>query len=92
METHEEPHRIKRSKWRLVLTVITFAALAALIYGVRKDIGNVFENLGKVNTLALLLIIPIEAINYDVYARFYVRLFKILGKSVRYRDMYKLNL
>ncbi|MBX4190870.1 lysylphosphatidylglycerol synthase domain-containing protein, partial [Candidatus Saccharibacteria bacterium] len=92
MDVHEEPHRIKRSKWRLVLTLITFAALAILIYGVRKDIGGVIENLGKVNTLALLLIIPIEIINYDVYARFYVRLFKIFGNTVRYRDMYKVNL
>jgi uncharacterized protein (TIRG00374 family) len=92
METHEAPPRIKRSKWRLALTLVTFAALAALIYGVRKDIGDVVENLGKVNTLALLLIIPIEALNYDVYARFYVRLFKVLDKKVRYRDMYKLNL
>lgn len=92
METHEEPHHIKRSKWRGILTAITFIALAALIYGVRKDIGGVIENLGKVNTLALLLIIPIEFINYDVYARFYVRLFKIMGKRVRYRDMFRLNM
>lgn len=92
METHEEVQVIKRSKWRLILTAITFVALAILIYGVRKDIGGVIENLGKVNTLALLLIIPIEALNYDVYTRFYVRLFKILGKDVHYRDMYKLNL
>jgi hypothetical protein len=69
METHDETPLIKRSKWRLVLTLITFAALGALIYGVRDDIGSVIENLGKVNTLALLLIIPIEALNYDVYAR-----------------------
>jgi putative heme transporter len=92
METHEEVALIKRSKWRLVLTVVTFVALAVLIYGVRKDIGGVIDNLGKVNTLALLLIIPIEFINYDVYTRFYVRLFKILDKNVNYRDMYKLNL
>jgi uncharacterized protein (TIRG00374 family) len=87
-----EVQRLKRSKWRTALTAITFIALAILIYGVRKDIGGVIENFGKVNTLALLLIIPIEALNYDVYARFYARLFKILGKQVRYRDMYKLNL
>ncbi len=92
METHEEPRVIKRSKWRLALTVVTFAALAILIYGVRRDIGGVVENLGKVNAFALLLIIPIEALNYDAYARLYVRLFKILGNRVRYRDMYKLTL
>src|SRR4051812_20457256 len=82
----------KRSRFRLYLTAATFIALGILIYGVRKDIGGVIENLGKVNTVALLAIIPIEALNYDVYARFYVRLFKVLGKNVRYKDMYKLNL
>ena len=92
MESHEEVQVIKRSKWRLALTVITFIALVVLIYGVRKDIGGVIDNLGKVNTLALLLIIPIEFINYDVYTRFYIRLLKILGKSVTYGDMFKLNL
>lgn len=92
METHEEPLRIKRSKWRLILTLITFIALGFLIYGVRKDIGGVIENLGKVNAFALLLIIPLEALNYDVYARMYVRFFRILGEKVRYRDMYRLNL
>ena len=92
METHEEPQRIKRSKWRLALTLITFIALGILIYGVRKDIGGVIENLGKVNTFALLLIIPIELLNYDAYSRMYVSLFKILDKRISYRDMFKLNL
>jgi putative heme transporter len=88
----EEPHRIKRSKWRLALTAVTFIALAVLMYGVRKDIGGVIDNIGKVNALALLLLIPIEALNYDVYTRLYVSLFKILDKKVQYKDMYKLNL
>jgi uncharacterized protein (TIRG00374 family) len=58
----------------------------------RKDIGGVIENLGKVNTLALLLIIPIELLNYDAYARMHVRLFKTLDHVVHYWDMFKLML
>ncbi|HET9721657.1 MAG TPA: lysylphosphatidylglycerol synthase transmembrane domain-containing protein [Candidatus Saccharimonadales bacterium] len=92
MDTHQEPHHIKRSKWRAVLTLVTFAALAILIYGVRKDIGGVIDNLGKVNAFALLLLIPLQILNYDAYSRLLVRLFKILGEQVRYRDMYRLNL
>ena len=88
----ETPQRIKRSKWRAVLTAITFVALAILIYGVRKDIGGVIENLRKVNTLALLFIIPIELLNYDAYSRMYVRFFKILDQKVEYKDMFKINL
>src|SRR5260221_649821 len=88
----EEAHLIKRSKWRLVLTVVTLVALLILIYSLRGDIANVIDNIGKVNTWALLLIIPIEFLNYDAYSRFYVHLFKTLGCKVKYFDMFKLNL
>lgn len=89
---NEEGHHIKRSKWRLALTVITFVALAVLIYGVRRDIGGVVEDFGKVNTFALIFLIPLQFINYDVYSRLYVSLFKILDTKANYSDMYKLNL
>lgn len=89
---NEESHRIKRSKWRLVLTAVTFVALAILIYSLRKQIGGVIEDLGKVNAWALLLMIPLEAANYDAYARLYRGLFKILDKTVHYWPMYKLTL
>jgi len=92
MEMHEEAHLVKRSKWRGVLTVVTFVALIVLIYGVRRDIGGVIENLKKVNAIALIFIIPLEALNYHVYARLYMGLFKILGKKVNYWDMYRQNL
>lgn len=85
-------HLIKRSKWRLGLTVLTFVALAVLIYGLRKDIGAVIQNLGRVNALVLLLILPIEFLNYDAYTRMHRRLFKLLDHKVRYRDMFKLML
>jgi uncharacterized protein (TIRG00374 family) len=39
-----------------------------------------------------LLLIPIEYLNYDAYARLYVGLFKLLGNDVSYRGMYKLNM
>lgn len=82
----------KRSKWRLVLTIATFIALAVLIYSLRQQIADVIHNLGRVNALALLLIIPIEILNYDAYARLYISLFATLGKKVRYWPMYRLTL
>jgi len=78
--------------WRTVLTVATFIGLALLIYGLRKDIGAVIKNLGKVNTFALLLMVPFEAWNYDVYARFYKSIFATLGKKVTYWPMYRATL
>src|SRR3569833_4051017 len=81
-----------RVNFKTLLTLATFIALGVLIYGVRRDIGSVIENLGKVNALALLLIIPLEAANYDVYARFLKRVFGILGQKVEYRPKFKLTL
>lgn len=80
------------AQWRTILTIATFIALAVLIYSLRKDIGGVIQNLAKVNSFALLLIIPFEMWNYDSYARFYINIFKTIGEKVRYWPMYRLNL
>lgn len=80
------------SRVRQALTFATFIALAALIYGLHKDIGGVVSNLGKVNALALLLMIPIELANYDAYARMMRSLFSTLGKHVKYWPMFKFTL
>lgn len=82
----------KKSRWRLYLTIATFIALAVLIYSLRQQIVDVIKNLGRVNTVALLLIIPCEFLNYDSYARLYRHLFATLGNAVRYWPMFKLTL
>lgn len=89
MDTLDQSGRVN---WRTIITLATFAALIILIYTLRHDIGGVISNLGKVNTLALLLIIPFEAWNYDAYARFYRSLFKTLHTKVEYWPMYRVNL
>lgn len=80
------------SKVRQYLTAFTILALVILIYGLRHQIGEVINNLGKVHVWALLLIIPIEALNYDAYARLYKRLFRILGNEVKYWPLYRITL
>jgi uncharacterized protein (TIRG00374 family) len=90
MENDNQPK--KRSRIRLYLTVFTFVAFAILIYGLRHQIGEAISNLGKVNTYALLLIIPIEMLNYDAYARFYRSMFKTLGEDLKYKPLYKITL
>lgn len=82
----------KKSRWRLFLTIATFIGLAILVYSLRRQTVDVIKNLGKVNTLALLLIIPLEFVNYDVYARLYRNLFATLGKAVHYWPMFRLTL
>lgn len=87
-----EDSRYGQSRWRLLLTIATFIALAFLVYSIRHQIGEVIDNLGKVNLLVLLLILPLEFLNYDAYARLYVKLFAILGKHSSYKSMFKLTL
>lgn len=81
-----------RSRFKLFLTIATLVGLAVLIYGLRHQIHEVIRNFGKVNTAALLFIIPLEMANYDVYARFYRRIFSIFGAEVTYKSMLKLTL
>lgn len=77
---------------RLILTIGTFIALAIAVYALRQQIGSAIKELEKVNTLALLLIIPIEILNYDAYARLYRKLLAILGKKVGYWPMFRATL
>ena len=80
-----------RSRIKLILTIITFVALAFFIYSLRHQIHDVIKNLGRVNTFWLLLMIPLELANYDAYARFYRRIFAIFGVKVSYKSMLKLT-
>lgn len=89
-----EKDRIIRSnsKFKLYLTIFTALAFVVLIFALRNQIHEAIDNLGKVNAWALLLMIPIEALNYDAYARLYRSLFGMLGEKVRYWPMYRVML
>lgn len=83
----------KRSiPWKMIINIITLAALAALIYGVRKEIANTLENLKNLEVWALLLIVPAQILNYHSYAELYQSLFKILHHNLRYKKLLILSL
>ena len=81
----------KKAHWKLIITVATLAALGLLIYGLRDEIHEVLTDLGKVNSAALLLMIPLQIINYDAYVRLYRSFFAILDEKVQYWPMYKVS-
>ncbi|HSX18289.1 MAG TPA: lysylphosphatidylglycerol synthase transmembrane domain-containing protein [Candidatus Saccharimonadales bacterium] len=83
---------LRQSRWKLILTIVSFVALAILVYTLRRQIVDVIKNLGRVNTAALLLIIPLEVLNYDSYARLYRHFFAILEEKVAYWPMFRLTL
>ncbi|MBI2589333.1 flippase-like domain-containing protein [Candidatus Saccharibacteria bacterium] len=80
----------KKAKWRIYLTIFTFAALIALVYKLRAQIVDVLNNLRHIHSAILLLIIPFEVINYHAYAELYKSLFATFGRKVKYWPMYRL--
>lgn len=81
-----------RRNWKLVLNWVTIAALIFLIVAVHKQLAQTFDNLARVHAWALLLLIPIEAVNYHAQARLYQRLFAVTGVSLGYKYLFKLSL
>lgn len=86
-----ESHWLRR-RWKLVVNLVTLAALGVLIYLVRDDLAGTFRNLGHVHAWALLLMIPVEIVNYHAQARLYQRLFAIVGNKLSYKHLIKASL
>lgn len=82
---------IKRN-WKLVLNILTFALLGGAIFLVRHDIAKAVQDLGKINAIALLLIIPLQAQNYAAYAHLYQEFLRILGSKQPFKLMYEVAL
>ncbi len=81
-----------KRRWKVLLNIGTFVALAILLYALRKDIGSTIDNLGRVYAAALLLLIPIEIWNYDAQTRLYRELFRLVGNKLGYRFLYEASL
>lgn len=79
-------------KWKLILNMVTLAALAFLVYAIREQLATTLNNLTHVNAWALLLLIPVELLNYHAQARLYQRLFAIVGNNLPYKFLYKMSL
>lgn len=87
MKEKPKIHRLK-----VVINIVTVLALVGLAYAVREQLLQTLSNLGKVNTLAVLMLIPLEISNYHAQAKLYQGFFLILGQSLPYRLMYRVAL
>lgn len=81
-----------RHNWKLLLNVVTFGLLGLAIFLLRHDIGHSLQDLGKVNTFALLLMIPLQALNYHAYTRLYQQFMRILHHNIDYKFLLKVTL
>lgn len=82
---------LKRN-WKLVLNIVTIIALVALVWAIRDQLVETVRNLGRVNAWALLLIIPVQFLNYDAQTRLYQGLFGVVGHKLKYWFMFRTSL
>jgi uncharacterized protein (TIRG00374 family) len=78
-----------RQRWKVILNWGTLLALALVIFFERHQIADTFNNLANINGWALLLIVPIEALNYHAQARLYQGLFSVVGNKLSYKSLYR---
>jgi len=76
-------------RWKLILNLVTLAALIILVYGIRHQLASTIANIQHVHGWALLLMIPVEVINYHAQAKLYQRLFGLVGNQLPYKFLYK---
>lgn len=81
-----------KRRWKLIVNIITIVALVVFVIAIRGQLDQTFKNLFRVNAWALLLIIPIEFLNYDAQARLYQKLFAIVGNKLSYKSMFESSL
>lgn len=75
-----------------MLNIVTALALVGLAYALRDQVAEVISNLGRVSVGALLLLIPIQMINYHAQTKMYQHLFATVGNKLRYGLLLRLAL
>ena len=78
--------------WKVLLNIASLIALLVFIYVLRKELVSTLENLAHVHAWVLILLVPIEALNYHAQAKMYQGLFKILGNRLKYRKLFETSL
>ncbi len=78
--------------WKIWLNIITIVALLGIVFAIRHELVTTFNNLVKVHAWILLLMVPVEILNYHAQTKLYEGLFKLVGNKVEYNVLYKTSL
>lgn len=81
-----------RRNWKLILNIVTLVALLGLMFNIRDQLTLTLHNLFKVNAWILLLMIPLQFLNYDAQTRLYRGLFRIVGNALNYKELFRSSL
>ncbi|HSX17152.1 MAG TPA: lysylphosphatidylglycerol synthase transmembrane domain-containing protein [Patescibacteria group bacterium] len=82
---------LKRN-WKLIVNVVTVGALLVLIFLIRHQIIDTFNNLRKVNLWIIALMLPLQVANYHAQTKVYQHLFNIVGNKLKYWAVYRVAL
>ncbi len=82
----------KKRNWKLILNWLTLIALAVLVYATRGQLADTFKNLGRVHASLLLLLIPVELLNYHAQAKLYQGLFRQVGNELSYKFLFRTSI
>lgn len=75
--------------WKLVVNLVTLVALVGLVYALRHQLVDTFKNFAHVHASLLLLLIPIELLNYHAQAKLTQGLFRVVGNKLPYKFLYR---
>ncbi len=82
---------LKRN-WKIIVNALTVTALLVLIYAIRHQIIDTFNNLSRVNGWVLLAMLPLQMLNYHAQTRVYQKLFALVGNKLSYAFVVKVAL
>lgn len=85
-------HSFLKHRWKLLLNVITVIALIVLVYAIRGQLADTLSNLAKVHAWVLLLLLPLQLLNYHGQTKMYQGLFAVLGNKIRYKFLFRASL
>lgn len=78
--------------WRAILNTAVVLGLVGLAVAERGQVVDSFSQLANVNVWFLLLLIPLEFLNYDAQARLYRSLYGVVKERLGYWTAFKLAL
>ncbi len=81
-----------KQNWKLIVNLVTIVALVVLIFAVRHQLEDTVKNFSKVNVWVLLLLLPVEWLNYHAQAKMYDGLFRMVGNKLSYRFLFETSL
>jgi uncharacterized protein (TIRG00374 family) len=82
-------HSFLKRRWKLLLNILTVIALVVLVFAIREQLGDTLSNLARVHAWVLLLLLPLQWVNYHAQAKMYQGLFAMLGNKLRYKFLFK---